>query len=188
MGKLLLIKHSLPEIVAALPSREWVLGAEGRARCRWLAGELTRHGIERLHASLEPKALETATIAGADAGLTAIGLPDLHENDRTGLGFLPRAALDARIREFFARPDQRIIGTETANAARARFVAAVSRVVESVAGQRTAIVAHGTVITLLVAAHNEVEPFELWSRLQTPSYVVLDDRFVWDGEAVVFEP
>jgi broad specificity phosphatase PhoE len=187
MGKLLLIKHSLPEIVAAVPSREWVLSAEGRARCRWLAGELTRHGIERLYASLEPKALETASIAGAEAGLIAEGRPDLHENDRTGLGFLPRAVLDARIRDFFTRPDELIIGTETANAARARFAGAVSRLVEVVAGRTTAIVAHGTVITLLVAAHNEIEPFDLWLRLQTPGYVVLDDRLAWTGEAINFE-
>src|SRR5437588_121956 len=36
------------------------------------------------------------------------------------------------------------------------------------------VVAHGTVITLLVAGWCGVEPFPLWERLGLPSYVVLE--------------
>jgi hypothetical protein len=36
-----------------------------------------------------------------------------------------------------------------------------------------AIVAHGTVISLFVAAHNQINSFELWQQLAMPSFVVL---------------
>jgi len=36
------------------------------------------------------------------------------------------------------------------------------------------IVAHGTVMTLLVAAANQLDPLVFWSRLGLPAYVVLD--------------
>lgn len=186
MAKLLLIKHSLPEIVPETPSRAWLLSAEGRERCVWLGGQLKRHGVERLYASLEPKATETAFIAGAEAGLIAMAREGLHENDRTGLPFLPREELEQRIRDFFAKPDELVMGNETARAAWTRFERAVRERI--VSGLNTAIVAHGTVITALVSAHNDVEPFELWAALGLPGYVVLDaETFDWDG-AVINRP
>ncbi len=183
MAKLLLIKHSLPEIDLAKPSREWVLSAEGRERCRWLGRQLQRHGVERLYASLEPKATETAFIAGAEAGLIALAREGLHENDRTGLPFLPREELEARIRRFFEEPDALVMGNETARTAWTRFESAVRERI--VSGLNTAIVAHGTVITALVSAHSDVEPFDLWQSLGLPGYVVLDaETFAWDGAVV----
>ncbi len=35
------------------------------------------------------------------------------------------------------------------------------------------MVAHGTVITLLIARHNRVEPYQCWRRLGLPSFAVL---------------
>ena len=37
---LILVKHSLPEIMEDVPAREWILSAEGRARCKRLADRL----------------------------------------------------------------------------------------------------------------------------------------------------
>ncbi len=182
MGQLLLVKYALPAIDEARPSREWVLSAEGRARCVWLGRQWRSRDVEQAYASCEPKALETARLAAAVAGIEALPRGDLHENDRTGLGFLPRGELQARIRTFFAEPAQLIIGLESAQMALRRFEDAVRAAVD---GRTLAIVAHGTVITLLVAAYNEVDPFALWSRLDLPSYVVLDpDTFAWDGAVI----
>ena len=66
-----------------------------------------------------------------------------------------------------------MFGGETADVARERFARAVAQVLAAQASGNLAIVAHGTVITLLVAAHNDLEPFSFWKRLGLPSLVVL---------------
>ncbi len=43
MPVLVLVKHALPEIGPAVPSREWHLSDEGRLRARMLAKKLERH-------------------------------------------------------------------------------------------------------------------------------------------------
>lgn len=181
MAQLLLAKHSSPEITAAVSSHRWVLSEEGRAGVRWLADEWRERGVRALYASLEPKALETAALVAVELGLGVIPRRGLQENDRTGLGFIPAADLRQRIARFFEAPDEAVIGTETAASALARFELAVRRIAadgEAIAG----VIAHGTVISLLVSAHNDVRPMELWARLQTPSYVTLDaSDLSWDG-------
>ena len=41
-------------------------------------------------------------------------------------------------------------------------------------GRNLAVVAHGTVISLYVARKTGADPFTLWKRLDTPSYIVID--------------
>lgn len=59
-------------------------------------------------------------------------------------------AFRARVQALLSRPDERVFGDETANEAYARFRTAVRAVMRTHAGN-VAIVAHGTVIALLVA-------------------------------------
>ena len=47
MPQLVLVKHALPEIVPAVPSREWRLSEEGRIRCRILAEKLGQYTMTR---------------------------------------------------------------------------------------------------------------------------------------------
>jgi broad specificity phosphatase PhoE len=100
-------------------------------------------------------------------------VPGLHEHDRTGVGWLPEGALDQRVAAFFARPTECVFGQETAAAALARFQAAVAGVLARHPDGTVAIVAHGTVITLFIAACAGVDPFPFWQRLGLPSFVVL---------------
>jgi broad specificity phosphatase PhoE len=183
MHKLILVKHASPRIDPAVPSPRWVLSDAGRERCAWLAQELSQHGVRRLFSSLEPKALETAALAGVALGLPVDPRPDLHENDRTGFGFGTDDVLKAAIRGFFDRPSEIVMGRESADAAFVRFAAAVSSAVTDAGGRDLAIVTHGTVLTLFVSRHNAVAPFDFWESLRLPSYVVLDvARFAFDGQ------
>ena len=70
-----------------------------------------------------------------------------------------------------ARPDD-----PPAHAALARFRAAVSGVMDEAAGDE-AIVAHGTVISLLLAAAGNGPAWEIWRSLRLPDHVVVD----WPG-------
>jgi broad specificity phosphatase PhoE len=174
MAKLILVKHAPPKIDPAVASPRWVLSDDGRDRCGWLADALAAQGVGALYSSLEPKALETAALTGVRLGLEVRPRPDLHENDRTGLGFGPIEDLEARIRAFFERPSDCVIGRETAHAALARFETAIRAVLAETADQTVAVIAHGTVLTLLTARHNPVVAFDFWKGLGLPSLVMLD--------------
>jgi broad specificity phosphatase PhoE len=183
MTKLILVKHSQPRISPEICSRRWVLSEEGRRRCDWLADELRSQGVARLYASLEPKALETAALVAVRTGLVLEPRLNLHENDRTGFGFQATDELRRRFREYFARPAQIAMGRETANGAFQRFAKAIANILSRGEGQNSAIVTHGTVLSLFVARHNGIAAYDLWASLGLPSYVVLDaGSFSFDGE------
>ncbi len=187
MARLVLIKHALPQIDDDVASHRWVLSEAGRDRCDWLASQLADQGVTPLYASLEPKALETAALVAVRLGLEVRPRRDLHENDRTGLGFLAMDELRARIGRFFDEPSALVIGTETAEAAGRRFEAAVRALLVEAGDQTAAVVTHGTVLTTLVARYNPIQPFAFWDSLTMPSLVVLDGAaFKLDGPPCAF--
>jgi broad specificity phosphatase PhoE len=185
MAKLVLVKHAQPHMSPEVNAQRWVLSEQGRASCAWLAAELSRLAVRRLYASLEPKALETASLVAARLGLAVRPREGLHENDRTGVEFASTEVHLQRFHAFFGAPSQVTMGRESADAAHARFLAAVRAAHAESAGEDVAIVAHGTVITLLVSRANGVEPFPFWESLGLPSLVVLDgEALTWDGEVL----
>ncbi len=171
--RLILVRHSLPQIRPDAPARSWPLCDEGRRRCAPLAHRLAEYAPAAIVASVEPKAAETAQIVA-----TALGLPHetqegLHEHERDNAGFLEAGAFEGVIRGLFARPDDLVFGRETARQAETRFTRAVQRVHDQHGEGSVAVVAHGTVIALFVAFHAGVEPFALCQALGSPSFVVL---------------
>jgi hypothetical protein len=100
-------------------------------------------------ASTETKAIEGAGILAARFGLPVRVLEGLGENDRSSTGYLPQDAFQAMADAFFARPDARVRGWESARAAQARMVAAVGEVLAASPPGDVAIVAHGAVGALL---------------------------------------
>lgn len=174
VAELILVKHSLPEIVPELPRREWRLSEEGRIRSCRLAERLRNYGPRWIVSSPEPKALETAQLVATSLGTGVVETVEaLHEHDDHGAPFSDEETFRAAVRQFFARPAEAIFGPETADAAHARFAAAVEAV--TVGGSEPGVlVAHGRVISLFVSRAAGVDAYELWSRLGLPSFVVLD--------------
>jgi broad specificity phosphatase PhoE len=173
MTKLILVKHAPPVIAPDVASPRWVLSEQGRERCAWLASELAGQGVTHIYSSLEPKALETAAQTAVRLGLEVRPRLDLHENDRAGLGFVSAETLRGRFQRFFDAPLELVMGNETASAAFRRFETAIRKLLAEAPDQTAAVVAHGTVLTLLATKHNPVPPFDFWSSLTLPSYVVL---------------
>jgi len=157
------------------PARDWVLGDEGRQRCEALAGALASQPIDRLFSSDEPKAIETSQLLAQRLGLEHTCVPGLHEHERHSTPYLGEDAFRAAMQRFFACPDALVYGQETADAAHVRFAQALGQAMAGHTGQTVAIVAHGTVISLLVSRANPTLTggFELWQRLGLPSFVVL---------------
>jgi broad specificity phosphatase PhoE len=171
---LVLVKHALPALEPSVPARQWQLATEGEAQSRRLARELIDFQPFRLVCSHEPKAVRTAEIVASELSLSVAVQAGLEELDRSVLPLLSatdHAALNAPI---FAEPERAILGKESGAVALRRFSAAVAAALEDTPeDQHLVAVTHGTVIALLVAAHNRINGYELWRRLACPSLVVL---------------
>lgn len=178
MPNLILIKHAPPLIEPNLPPDQWHLSDEGRRACRPLAEALREYSPAVIVHSREPKAAETAAGVAEHLHLPIQPADDLHEHDRSNVPHLHSAEFISMVELFFRKPDDLVLGRETAAQALARFTAAVEHAVERVASehpdQTVAIVSHGTVIALYVAALSDHKPFDLWRRLKLPSFVVVD--------------
>jgi probable phosphoglycerate mutase len=173
MPKLILVKHSLPEIRAGVPPAEWHLNEEGRRRALALARHLKAYQPDMVVASKEPKAKETAEIVSRKLGTPLRFGDDLHEHERRTVGLLSRQELDEAAAFLFERPDEIVFGEETAMQALGRFRTAIDGVLKSYPERNVAVVCHGTVISLFVAECSGVEGPSFWKRLGLPSFVVL---------------
>lgn len=173
MPNLILIKHSLPEIIENIPAREWHLSDEGRRRCENLAEAVSRYQPQIIVTSLEPKAIETGQLLAGSLHVPISSAPNLHEHERQHVPFSSREVFEASVLSFFQNPGLRVMGAETADEAHARFAEAVWGVVAAHPTENLAIVAHGTVISLFVASLVGIAGFDLWKRLGLPSFVVI---------------
>ncbi|HEY7269602.1 MAG TPA: histidine phosphatase family protein [Dehalococcoidia bacterium] len=176
MPRLVLIRHAAPEVTAGLAPSRWPLSAAGRQAAKALAAGLGQFEFERIYASREPKAAETARLIGRALGVTVQVCEGLHEHEREREPFeVDREAFEAKVRLLFERPGERTYGMESGEAALGRFAAAVDDIVAQAAGRDVAVVAHGTVISLYVASKCGVDGFELWRGLGTPAVVAISN-------------
>lgn len=181
MSRLILIKHSLPEIDPHKPAAQWPLSAAGRERSVALAAHVRPYAPTRVFSSHEPKAIETAQILAERLGLSFQLVDDLHEHDRRNVRWAERDQFEVAVKQFFDEPNKLVMGHETADEAHTRFAKAVNRLVERHPTEDLAIVAHGTVITLFVARLINTEPFPFWQRLGLPSIVIME----WPGPKLI---
>lgn len=164
--RLFLIKHGRPRVVPELPARQWTLCDEGLRQSERLAQWFKAHLPTQVVSSLEPKARETGKVLASRLKLPFSPAPNLHEHQRENEPYFPDAAqFEARLRDFFAEPSRLTFGEETADQAHSRFAQAVKKVMEEYLIDDVALVAHGTVITLLVSRANGLSPFPLWKAL-----------------------
>ena len=172
MRRLVLVKHSLPEIEPDKPASAWRLGEIGRRRAEALAVRLSEFSPEVIWSSSEPKAKKTAEIIGGSFGIAVEVMDGLEEHHRGNVPFLPKEEFKSAVERFFCDPGRLVLGTETADQARDRMASSIVALLE--AGHTDSIVVtHGTVIALYVASVADVRPAGLWRRLELPSFVVL---------------
>lgn len=171
---LILVRHSLPDVVEGLPARNWSLSEEGRRRAERLVQRLTPFRPEVIVSSAEPKALETAKIVASALQMGVAISEGLHEHKRETVPYLVPDVFEKSVLELFERPDQIVFGDESADQAHQRFSEAVAAAVKLHASRTVCIIAHGTVISLLVSRLTGICAFELWKELGLPSFVVLD--------------
>lgn len=174
LRRLVLVKHSLPEIKRDRPASAWRLGDVGRQRSELLASRLRDFNTEVVWSSREAKAVQTAEIVAGALSVPVQVVDGLEEHHRDSVPFYPTTGeFEAAVERFFCNPDQLVLGVETGVQARDRMAAAIGRVVD--AGHTdNIVVTHGTVMTLYVANVTGARPMDFWRRLGLPSYVVLE--------------
>lgn len=171
--RLILVKHSLPEIDPRIPAAQWTLSEEGRRRARLLAAALAPYRVEEIISSQEPKAEETARIAAGILAVPVRAHPGLHEHLRQTVRFMEKEQFEAHVRRFFSHPQELVFGEETASLAASRFSRALNEALKGSTADSTAVIAHGTVISLYVSQICAVDAFDLWKCLGLPSCVIL---------------
>lgn len=173
MRYLVLIRHSMPEVDPSVPAREWQLSEEGRRRCVLLAREVSAYDPVAVVTSREPKAIETGQILAEGLGVACETAGGLQEHERPWTPWEGREAFEDKVARFFERPESLVFGEETADQAGRRFRAALEEVLQRHGQGNLAVVSHGTVMTLLVAGSNQIDPFGFWQSLGLPAVVVL---------------
>jgi Fructose-2,6-bisphosphatase len=146
----LYITHPQVRIDPNVPVPKWGLSEIGRARTEQAARSNWARRLGRIISSDETKAIETAKILAAAAGISIEIAADTHENDRSATGFLPPLEFEKAADWFFANPTESFKGWERAVDAQARIVAAFNRVLAyHDRNVPFAFVGHGGVGTLL---------------------------------------
>ena len=173
MPEIVLIKHAKPQVSPEMPSHEWPLSEEGRRQSLALAERLRRYALKRIISSTEPKAAETGRIVADELGLKFQTAPNLHEHDRSNVPHMPTREFLSFMALFFDRDDERVLGLESAREARDRITDAVDHLATTEDGP-VGIVTHGTVLALYATMNGAADPFQIWRRMQLPSFIVVD--------------
>ena len=173
MRRLVLVKHSMPEIERDRPASTWRLGEVGRYRSELLAARLHDFRPDVVWSSREPKAVETAEIVASAFGVPVQTADGLEEHHRSDVPHFPtRDEFEDAVEQLFCNPDHLVLGTETAKQALDRFTSAINEIV-GLGQVDNIVVTHGTVMTLHAASVAGIKPMPFWRRLGLPSYVVL---------------
>ena len=174
MRHLILIKHASPQVDPALPPQRWPLSEEGKVKCEALAGQVAPLAPAVVVSSEEMKAAETARILAERLGVPHHAAPDLHEHDRSNVPQLRSAEFISLIELLFRRPNDLVLGKETAVAALSRFQSALDEVLLEHPEGNVAVVSHGTVIALLLEKLDAGRRgFDVWRAMKLPSFAVL---------------
>jgi broad specificity phosphatase PhoE len=173
-GRIVLIRHGAPEVLAGVASSQWRLSEAGGAAARALAGRLGGFSADAVWSSPELKALETATAIAGELGLPVREAVDLREHERGSLGYLTRDALEAGVERLLRSDDEAVFGDETAGAVFRRMRRALAAAGEATGGGDVLAVTHGTAATIFVARRCGVEPVAFWRALSLPAAIVVD--------------
>jgi broad specificity phosphatase PhoE len=170
---LILIRHSQSQPIPGVDAQRWPLAPEGQGRAAALAPRLARYQPGVVFSSYERKAVQTAQIVAEGLHIPYVLWPGLHEHVRTAVPYFDRATFLNLVQDFFARPDELIFGSESANQTLTRFEDALDDLVSSYPRRTIAAVSHGTVLSLYLAPVAGRDPFEFWQSLGEPAFAVL---------------
>ena len=174
MGRLVLVRHSEPDIRTDIPASEWGLTLTGRRLAEDLATGLSRFMPKEICSSKELKAVETADIIGSALAVPVRVQQGLEEHHRDGVPhFSMRSEFTQSVLQVILHPDRLIMGSETGKQALDRFTKSLHDRLNSQSGDVVAVT-HGTVMALYCGEVLGFDAAEVWQRLPMPCFVVLE--------------
>lgn len=132
-----------------VPIPDWGLDHIGKARVADVIARLPDNHDTQVIASAERKAMETAQPFAEATSNPLVVRADMHENDRTATGYLPKPEFETVADAFFASPENSVRGWERAVDAQSRIVGQVEAAIAEFPNNDLLIVGHGAVGTLL---------------------------------------
>jgi broad specificity phosphatase PhoE len=174
MRNLILIKHARPLVDPTKSSELWPLSDEGREQAKALAAKIREYQPAVVVSSEEAKAAQTAQILAGELNIAHETAADLHEHDRSNVPHMRSGEFISHVEVFFRRPDERVLGKESATQALGRIENAIDDVLARHTEGNIAIVSHGTVIALFVEAHSDRKGFHVWREMSLPSFAVFE--------------
>lgn len=162
---LVLARHATPAVDVSVHPSEWILTQEGAHAAARLGEAWRELDLDLIVSSTERKAADTGRIAAEVLGTMFQTGHDLHEHERPYIA--DRTAFEEQMATFFR-------DEAASRKVERRFTSALDALVKAHAGRRLAVVAHGTVLSLHLAARYGLDAATTWSRLRMPSYVVVD--------------
>jgi broad specificity phosphatase PhoE len=173
MRKLILIKHAPPMVDPTVSSEQWTLSEKGQALCAPLADAVAAHRPGVIVSSEEPKAAETARLVAERLKISTHPAPGLHEHDRRNVPHMRSGEFISMMELFFRKPEEHVLGKETADQAVRRFTTSLNNVLNGHPQDNVAVVSHGTVIALFLKDRDRRAAFEIWRAMGLPSFAVL---------------
>ena len=173
MRRLVLVRHAQVRLDPELPPRLWELTAEGRTGADRLARLPVFAAIEAVVTSPEPKARATAEPIATTAGVELLVEQDLREAERGASPVDDRARFVAQVDAWLDGAP--VPGWEARDAAAARIVACVTRLLHQLSGD-VVLVSHGTVLSLYLAWLRGEERVALseWEAIPLPAVAGVD--------------
>ena len=172
MSLVYLVRHAHVDVRSDVPAHEWRLSEAGRRDAERLGSAPAWREVALVATGPEPKMIATAEPIAAASGAVPTPEPDLREVDRAATWTAGADRYRALVRRFFAGED--LPGWETRDAARARVVARIERLLVATAGPLV-VVSGGLALTLYVSSlPGTGDPFELWTEISLPAVGVVD--------------
>lgn len=175
------VRHAAVAVDPGLPSSDWPLAAGAEAAVSALATGLHGIGPRRIVSSNHRKATQTADILARELGAPVEVHPGLEEHHREQSDFFAtRQAFEDAMTAFFEHPNETVLGSESAAAARARFQDAVRNIM-TLSDDDEIVVSHGAVMALLLEQDANGSARSIWQRLKQPDHLTIE----WPGLRIV---
>lgn len=175
MPFLYLIRHPKTQFDPDVPASLWQLSNEGQAQVEALIDAPIWACVTTVYTSDQYKAWIVGSRIRSVYGIPFVSVPDLAEAQRDE--WIGEEQFFAAQAAFFALPDRSPVSSwESADAAKARFVAAMESILERhPKNESIALVSHATVLTLYVAhLVNESPSYDAWSQLGFAEIMAMD--------------
>jgi 2,3-bisphosphoglycerate-dependent phosphoglycerate mutase len=162
MTTLFLVRHAHADWT---PDEQRPLSERGRASAAALGELLARWPIGSIYSSPARRAVETITPLTRRLGLQPVIVADLRERE---LLVAPGMEFGTAVRATWQAPAVAGPQSESNDAAQARGLAVLRRIVEEQRQGHTVVATHGSLLTLMLHGLNPAFGFEFWRRLTFP--------------------